>query len=172
MKIELRQLVDENEMLSHIFLGCIPKEELINIKKKYVGVDGKEKDWRKESVKIPVEMKIGGVSLNPKNFFDSWKNQMQQLILEKAQALVAEKLGSEKMRQMQNKLYEYEQILQYWEKDINWEVENPLIEKTVIGDLCHCKKTNEELNCGVTLIEIEHSGNCKKCGYGYGGMPE
>ena len=52
---------------------------------------------------------------------------MQKMILDKAQELVAEKLGSEKMREMQNKLYEYEQVLKSWEDDINWEVKNPLI---------------------------------------------
>jgi len=127
MKIEVRQLVDENEMLSHIFLGCIPREKLIEIKEKYIGKDGEEKDWQKESVKIPVEMKIGGVSVNPKEFFDNWKEQMQCIVLEKAQELVAEKLGSKKMREMQDKLYQYEQVLEYWGKEINWEVKNPLI---------------------------------------------
>ena len=129
MKIEVKELMSENEMLSHIFLGCIPIEKLMEIKAKYIGTDGNEKDWREESVKIPVEMKIGGVSVNPKKFFDSWKDQMQDLILERAQKLVAEKLGSQKMRDMQDKLYEYEQVLKSWEKDINWEVKNPLIDK-------------------------------------------
>lgn len=128
MKIEVRQLMDENEMLSHIFLGCIPREQLMKIKDKYIGEEGKKKDWQKKSVKIPVEMKIGGVLVNPKEFFNSWKDQMQELILEKAQELVAKKLGSKKMREMQDKLYEYEQVLESWEKDINWEVKNPLIE--------------------------------------------
>ncbi len=127
MKIEVKQLMSDNEMLSHIFLGCIPREQLMKIKDQYIGVKGKEKDWQKESVKIPVEMKIGNVSVNPKEFFDSWKNKMQELILEKAQELVAEKLGSKKMKEMQDKLYEYEQVLKSWEEDINWEVKNPLI---------------------------------------------
>lgn len=128
MKIEVRQLMDENKMLSHIFLGCIQREKLIEIKEKFIGKEGQEKDWQKESVKIPVEMKIGGVSVNPKEFFDNWKEQMQRIVLEKAQELVAEKLGSKKMREMQDKLYQYEQVLESWEKEINWEVKNPLIE--------------------------------------------
>lgn len=127
MKIELRDLMDKNEMLSHIFLGCIKPEKLVSIREKYVGTDDNKIDWRKESVKIPVEMKIGGVPVNPKEFFDSWKDQMKQLILDEAQKLVAEKLGSHKMREMQNKLYEYEKVLKSWEEDINWDVKNPLI---------------------------------------------
>ncbi len=127
MKVELRELMDENEMLSHIFLGCIPKEKLLQIKDKYVG---EEKDWQKESTKIPVEMKIGGVSLNPKDFFDSWKNQMQRMILEKAQELVAEKLGSKVLQEYQYKLSRLEDVFREWEKEINWEVENPFIEKS------------------------------------------
>ena len=123
MEIEVRELMSDNEMLSHIFLGCIPREELIEIKKQFIG----ETDWKKESVEIPVEMKIGNVSVNPKDFFDSWKNQMQRIISDKAKKLVAEKLGSEKMREMQDKLYNYEQVLESWESEINWEVENPLL---------------------------------------------
>jgi hypothetical protein len=33
------------------------------------------------------------------------------------------------MRDMQDKLYEYEQVLKSWEDDINWDVKNPLIEE-------------------------------------------
>ena len=127
MKIEVKQLMSDNEMLSHIFLGCIPREQLMKIKDQYIGKKGNEIDWQKESVKIPVELKIDGVSVNPKQFFDSWRDQMQRMILDKAQELVTEKLGSKKMRDMQDKLYEYEQVLKSWEDDINWEVKNPLI---------------------------------------------
>lgn len=127
MKIEVKDLVNENEMLSHIFFGCIKRQDIEKIKDKYIGKPGKEKDWKKESVKIPVEMKIGGVSVNPKEFFDSWKNQMQRMILDQAKELVAEKLGSQKMRDMQNKLYQYEKVLESWEEEINWEIKNPLI---------------------------------------------
>jgi len=124
MKIEVKTLMQDNEMLSHIFLECIPREKLTEIRDNFIG----EYDWEKESVKIPVELKIGGVSVNPKQFFDSWRDQMQRMILDKAQELVSEKLGSKKMRDMQDKLYEYEQVLKSWEEDINWEVKNPLIE--------------------------------------------
>lgn len=128
MKIELRDLMDKREMLSHIFLGCIPKEKLIEIKEKYVGKSGEEKDWSKESVKIAVEMKIAGVSINPKNFFDNWKDQMQRIISERAQELVKDKLGSGKLQDMQYRLNEYEQILKSWESEINWKVKNPFID--------------------------------------------
>ncbi len=122
MKVEVRELMMDNEMLSHIFLGCIPIEKLEGIRDKYIG----KADWQKESVKIPVELKIGGVSVNPKGFFDSWRDQMREMILKKAQELVAEKLGSAKMREMQDKLSEYEDVLKSWEDEINWEVPNPL----------------------------------------------
>jgi hypothetical protein len=124
MKIEVKDLMSDNEMLSHIFLGCMDREDIIKIKKNLV--DGK--DWRTESVKIPVEMKIGGISVNPKQFFDNWKEQMQRIVLDKAKELVSEKLGSQKMIEMQNKLYEYEEILKSWEAEINWDVKNPLID--------------------------------------------
>lgn len=125
MKIEVKELMSNNEMLSHIFLGCIPKDKLLKIRDKFIN----GKDWQEESVKIPVEMKIGGVSVNPKEFFNSWKDQMQELILTEAKKLVADKLGSTKMREMQNKLYDYEQVLESWESEINWQVKNPLLDE-------------------------------------------
>ena len=123
MEMEVKSLMDNNEMLSHIFLGCIPIEQLEQIRDTFVG----ETDWQKQSVKIPVELTIGGVSVNPKKFFDTWRNQMEEMVLKEATDLVAEKLGSKKMRDMQDRLYEYEQVLKSWEDDINWDVKNPLI---------------------------------------------
>lgn len=161
MKMEMRELMSDSEMMSHIFLGCIKSEQLISIRDKYVGTDGNEIDWRKESVKIPVEMKIGGVAVNPKKFFDMWRDQIQRMILEKAQELVAEKLGSRKMIDMQNKLYEYEEILKSWENDINWDIKNPLTanpsidssSEAILKELGFEKITNissphEKLSCG------------------------
>lgn len=153
MKIEVRELMDENEMLSHVFLGCIPSEKLMDIKEKHIGKKGKEIDWQKESVKIPVEMKIGGVSLNPKEFFNSWRDQMQRMILEKAQELVSEKLGSQKMRDMQDKLYQYEQILNDWEKEINWDVKNPLIEGVKMKSYNEIQEQIQKLE--KTLVRLE-----------------
>ena len=123
MKIEVRELMSDNEMLSHIFLGCIPQEKLLMIHDKFI----EGKDWQKESVTIPVEMKIGGVDVNPKEFFNSWKNQMSNLISEKANEIVKEKYGSGRIFEMQNKLYEFENILKSWEEEINWEIINPFI---------------------------------------------
>lgn len=127
MKIEVRELMDENEMLSHIFLGCIPREQLIIIKDKFIGTSGNEIDWQVESCKIPVEMKIGGVSVNPKEFFNSWKNQMQDLILAEAKKVVAEN-GSKKMLELQYKLQDLQNVVESWEGEINWNVNNPLLE--------------------------------------------
>ena len=125
MKIEVRELMSDNEMLSHIFLGCIPQEKLLMIRDKFI--DGK--DWQKESIKISVEMKIGDVDINPKEFFNSWKNQMSNLISEKANEIVKEKYGSGRIFEIQNKLYEFENILKSWEDEINWEIENPFLNK-------------------------------------------
>lgn len=122
VNINIKDLMNENEMLSHIFLGCIPSDKLKFIRDKYIG----KKDWKKESLTLPVEMKIAGVNVNPKQFFITWEDQMNRMIIEKANEIVEDKLASSKMVDMMNKLSEYEQILNSWEKDINWEVKNPL----------------------------------------------
>ena len=129
MKIELRELMNENEMLSHIFLGCIKREKLEQIRDKYIGqTDGESKDWQKESVKLPVEIKIGGVDVNPKEFFDSWKDQMQRIILEEAKNLVSKQLGSSKIRMLTDNIYRFEEVLKHWESEIYLDVENPCVE--------------------------------------------
>jgi hypothetical protein len=127
MKIELRELMDDNEMLSHIFLGCLNRQQLEKIKEKYVGKDGCEIDWQKESVKIPVEMKIAGVSINPKEFFDEWKNQMQRLIHEEASKLLSEKFGKDKLSDLSCRIGALENIIQDFESEVTWESENPFL---------------------------------------------
>ena len=37
MKIEVRELMSESEMLSHVFLGCIKRDDLEKIRDKYIG---------------------------------------------------------------------------------------------------------------------------------------
>ncbi len=127
MEISVKDLMDDNEMLSHIFLGCIPRQELVEIKEKYIGVDGEEINWQEKSVTIPVTMTIGGVDVNPKEFFDEWKIQMKEIVSKEATKLISDKIGSGKMKDLQVKLQEYEQVLNSWEEDINWDVENPFL---------------------------------------------
>ena len=125
MKIEVRDLMDNKEMLSILFFECVPKEQIVQIKEKYIGTKGNEIDWQKESVKIPITMQIGGFNVNPKKFFDEWQKQMNRMILDKAKELVSEKIGSGKMAELQNRIYDMEQVLKNFETDINWDVENP-----------------------------------------------
>lgn len=124
MDITVKTLMDENEMLSHIFLSCLTEEQLVNIQKTFIG----KKDWNKENVNIPVEMKIGGYDVNPKEFFDSWKDQMSELILKQAKRLVANNL-SDKVQEIQNRIFDCNEQLKLWEAEINWDVENPLLKK-------------------------------------------
>lgn len=120
MNIEVRELMNDNEMLSHIFLGCIPREQLESIRDKYVG----DIDWQKESVKIPVTMNIGGVDVNPKDFFDNWKSQMGRIIKDEASKMLSDKMGSEKMVELANKIIGLSEVIDSMESEINWEVPN------------------------------------------------
>ena len=124
--IELRELMDRNEMLSHIFLGCMDEELLEVVKEKYVG----EKNWAEESVKIPVEMKIGGIPVNLKKFFIKWERYMKIMILEAAKELVRKKLG-DRVAGIIEKLNRAEEVLEDWVGEINWDVPNPLKDSDV-----------------------------------------
>lgn len=130
MLVEVKDLMDHNNMLSHLFFECVPKETLIKIKEKYIGKKGEEKDWQVESVKIPVNLTIGGYKVNPKAFFDAFRNQIVDMINKEAVKLVSEKMGSEKIRDIQNSLNSFTSILEDWEEQINWVVPNPFLEDT------------------------------------------
>lgn len=125
MKVEVKDLMNDNEMLSHIFLGCIPKDKLREIKNNFIG----SIDWRKESVKLDVEMQIAGVDVNPKEFFDEWQKQMQKIIERRAKNLIKEKLSG-KLLEMSCKLNAMSDIVENWEGEINWESKNPFLNET------------------------------------------
>ena len=148
--------MSDNEMLSHIFLNCIPYEQLKEIRDKFIG----EKDWQTESVTIPVELSIGGVSVNPKKFFDIWRDQMQSLIMKRAQNLVAEKLGSKRLSDMQRALNNFEEVLKYWENDINWDVDNPFNADKIIDD-----EESACPECNAPLVEKWSGVKCSECGH-------
>lgn len=124
MKIEIRELVEGSSFLSDIFFECIPEEKLIQIRDKFCG----DKDWQKESVKVPVELKIGGVSVNPKIFFTLLTEQIDNMVLEKAKIVTSKQIGSRKLSELAGRIYELEDIIKYFETNIKWEVENPFNE--------------------------------------------
>lgn len=128
MEIEVKELMNDNNSLSHIFIGCMSREEITAVRDKFVGVKGNAKDWRIESVTIPVEMTIGGIPVNPKEFFKSWENQMNRMISAKATHLLSEKVGSQKMQELTSRMQDLENILKEFESEITWEVENPFQE--------------------------------------------
>lgn len=120
--MEVRDLMEDNEMMSHIFLGCMDRPTLMKIKESYMD----DIDWRKDSVKLPVEMKIAGYDVNPKEFFDTWRDQMNSMIKKEAHRLVSEKIKGSKIVDITSKLMEFEEIIDSWTSDINWEIDNPL----------------------------------------------
>lgn len=124
-EIDVRTLMSENEMLSHIFFECLTREQVVELKNKYVGTGESAVDWRKTLVTIPFELKIGGIEVNPKAFFDNWVDQMERIVSEEATKLLAQKMGSEKIRELKEKLDNIENVFSSWEEEVNWDVKNP-----------------------------------------------
>jgi len=129
MKIEVREILRGNDVLSRLFYSCLTIDQMQMIRNE----NWKDKDWKTESCTIPVEMKIAGVDINPKAFFDNWNSQMNRLIADKASQLVKENYEekihiSKTLSEMQNKISDYQQIVDSWESEINWTVPNPMID--------------------------------------------
>lgn len=119
MKFTIKQLVDDKEMLSHIFLECIPHEQLMQIK-------DRAGDWEENKYAVEVKLNIGGFDVNPKKFFDKFYEQYKRICKEEADKMIKEKFSG-KLSNFQDKFYEMEQVVKSWEEEINWEVKNPLI---------------------------------------------
>jgi hypothetical protein len=135
MKYNLRKdlLTSDNTMLSHLFLDCMASDnDFLN----KMGKDFKSKsEEEREKVEVEIELIINGVSVNPKNFLDhldthidTYLKSFDKMIAKKATQLVEKKLSS-KAWELMDKLNDFVEILDSWEKDINWDIENPLVSK-------------------------------------------
>lgn len=122
MKYTIKELLDNNEIMSHMFLGgSVPYEKLMEIKDKR----GDDPD---QLFEVEIEMIVDGLSIDPREFFKIFIDQYDSQVEEVARRLLSEKLSGA-MSSMANKLNDMEQVVSDWESEINWEVENPLIKK-------------------------------------------
>lgn len=121
MKYTIKQLTDDKEILSHLFLNCVPRNILEEIAEK-------AGNWEENKYSIDVEVKIDGNKINPKAFFDEFYNQYENMLKKEAQKMITEQLTN-KFIEIQNKLQDFSEITESWTQEINWQIANPFIKQ-------------------------------------------
>jgi len=129
MKYQLKDLLDQTNILSHIFLNCVTTEALEKIAEEGVKL-AEEGKTHKEIMErgVEIELTVNGKSINPKKFFDLFNDQHTDCVKRQATELVKEQL-SEKFSEISDKLEEYKKVTEQWAEDINWNTENLLLKK-------------------------------------------
>lgn len=119
MKYSLSEiLLNDNEILSHVFLNCIG-----GYAEKIAG-----KTRKTQRKQINIELKIDGYDCNPKEFFELLYEQYTDQVKNEATEIVKQQT-SEKLYEIEGKITEFNEILTDWANDINWEVDNKLIKE-------------------------------------------
>ncbi len=114
-----KEVLKDDNILSHVFLNCLPADLCTKIADENKGKTREEI----ESRDVDIELLINGHSVDPKKFFDLFHEQFDDMVKRCATKIVQEQV-SDKFAEISNKLDEYKNITEYWAKDINWEVNN------------------------------------------------
>lgn len=122
MKFKLyKELLNENEIMSHVFLNCVD-ESIQEIADKNEGLTTEEIENRD----VEIELKIDGKECDPRKFFSLFWEQYESQIRREATKIVKEQT-SEKFQEIQSKLQDFEQICDEWANDINWQTPNKFV---------------------------------------------
>ena len=120
MKYNLRKdLLDHNNILSHLFLSSVPKEMVDPIAARLQTMALEDEDEE-----VNIEVLINGVSVNPKAFFDKFSDQYEDMLKRHMM-----ELWQEKKNNVFYKMDEISEVLDSWSKDINWDVKNPFLKR-------------------------------------------
>ena len=120
MKYNLRKdLLDHNNILSHLFLSSVPKEMVDPIAARFQTMALEDEDEE-----VNIEVLINGVSVNPKAFFDKFSDQYEDMLKRHMM-----ELWQEKKNNVFYKMDEISEVLDSWSKDINWDVKNPFLKR-------------------------------------------
>ncbi len=111
----IKDIVRSENILSSVFLNCLSKENLDKIALENHNLTEKEREARE----IEIELKINGISVDPKKFFDLFADQHADMVKRRAKEMVEEQVA-EKFSEITDKLEEYRKLINTWAKNINW----------------------------------------------------
>jgi len=123
MKFKLyKELLSENEMLSHVFLNSCPmhiSEKIAEGTKKMYDVDKLSNSEIQEQRVVDMKLFIEGEEANLRNFFNELAHQFTSIVKKEATKMVKEQT-SNKIDELIYKLNNISEITDNISEDINW----------------------------------------------------
>jgi ribosomal protein L33 len=142
------ELVDHKELVSHMFLTCVPKEKLEAIAKR-VG------DWEKNKTSIKIDVIVDGEPIDTREFFNLFHEQAEKLVRTEAKELLAEQC-SDMLDHFQSRMQALGEIMVDLEKNFNWDIRKNPFEKE---NICNWRKIDHgSLGCD----SWEYTTDCGK----------
>jgi hypothetical protein len=162
MKFKLYQeLLNEQDILAHLFLNCIDKENLNKIANININLSKEEIENRE----IDIQLIIDGKEYNPRNFFELFFKGYSQDIRKEASIIFREKT-SEKLIDIINKIMEFEQICNDLSNQLNWDIsEKELIKSFEKTELLDCIKNLMgivDISLGKKNLNSDFSNNVRE----------
>lgn len=134
MKFKLyKELLSESNILSHVFMECVPKKMLDKIAddtKKAMDADTNlTTEEVQENRVIEIKLFIEGEEVDLRKFFDTLWEQYETIVKKTATSMVQEQT-SDKLNEISDQIMQLRECADDLTKQINWEVENPFDKKT------------------------------------------
>ncbi len=112
MKYKVKELLDNKNLISHLFLNCIDSETVDSIIK--------TKDYNVESTEIDIKLLVNDRELNIDGFLQHLNNEYFNMVKKSADSLVKKQL-SNRAYEIGEVLSELETKLKHIESNIEWD---------------------------------------------------
>lgn len=112
MEVKMKDLYSKSNVLYCVFIKYLDEFDSF-----------RDKDGNKiedTNAVINIELKIGGVSVNPENFFQDYLERTHDLIIKEAEELVSARCGSDRMNELIDSMKSIQEELSYMEQTIDW----------------------------------------------------
>ena len=112
MKYKVKELLDNKNLISHLFLNCIDSETVDSIVK--------TKDYNIESTEVDIKLLVNDKELNIDGFLQHLNDQYFNMVKKSADSLVRKTL-SNRAYEIGEMLSELENKLKHIENNIEWD---------------------------------------------------
>lgn len=121
MKLKLfKDLINEQEVLAHVFMLCVPAEHLDEILK-----DSRESESEsaQRATEVDLELTINGIPVDIERFFNQLYEKYQDLVMAHATKMVTTQT-SDQFKRMAEQLKDFSNITEMWASMIKWNTKN------------------------------------------------
>lgn len=136
MKFNLyKELLSENNILSHIFLNCVEKgklESFADDTKKAMDADPNlTSDYIEENRVVEMKLFVEGEEVDLRKFFEMLWDEYEYMVKSQATEIVKEQT-SDKLNDISSQIMHLQDCANDLSEHINWEVENPFVENAFV----------------------------------------